>query len=616
MGRSPSAKKRPSRRHRLLHRGEAIVASSGLALAAILLFGLAGGAWWSMRTQQASLEAARQDQVRATTRGLADSLSGLLGAGELSAARIVVMEAGRIHHLDSCRLVLADGKVIAAADPTMINARELPEQWPTLPADAGEERVSGTSMALSVPLKVGSRGSALLEVNANYAQPLSSLWRAQAGVGVVGAVALAALLLVYRRMRRRLRAMGAIRESLSALAEGQTSLGVLRVSSALGAEAEAWNQLLESQESLRQQVLSDKAKGSAGDRRRGSSDLASACDAMWQGLVMVDDEARIKYANGAAAIYLGVKREQAMGQRFDSLVEDSSLRERVRAVASGESKHRETIEVRREGESGPSVLRFSVRPVRKDDSAAAVVLIEDVTQQRVADESRNAFVAQATHELRTPLTNIRLYVEEAVDAGDEDPALRAKCLNVINLESRRLERIVADMLSVSEIEAGSFSLRSGDVRTDQLFDDLKADYEAQAQEKQIGLDFDLPPKLPVIQADRDKLMLALHNLIGNAMKYTPSGGQVRVSMTADEGGIAVSVTDTGIGISEDDAEHIFDKFYRAKDQRVNTITGTGLGLSLARDVVRLHGGDILLESELNKGSTFTMSIPTVTREAA
>jgi len=612
----PDTRQKRMHRSRVLQRGEGLVASSGLALAAILLFGLAGASWWSMRTQRGALELERRSQGRAVGDGLAASLGGLLSAGELSAARRLVMDAARIHDLDRCELELSDGSVVASATPTSFDVRVVPESFPTLPVDVAGEEISEDSIEIRVPVYATGRGEALLTVGASYAQPLSSLWRAQAGVGVVGALALAALLIVYRRMRRRLRAMGAIRESLEAMASGQKDAGVLRVSPRLGDVASAWNDLLDQLDALRQQGLADKARGSGSGGRRGSSDLASACDAMWQGLVMVDDRTRVRYMNGAAAVYLGVRRDETDQKPFDDLVEDDSLRERVRAVASGETRHRETIEVRREGESGPSVLRFSVRPVRREDSASAVVLIEDVTQQRIADESRNAFVAQATHELRTPLTNIRLYVEEAIDAGDTDTAIRAKCLNVINLESRRLERIVADMLSVSEIEAGSLSLRPDDVRLDALFDDLRMDYEAQASEKDIALSFELPPKLPVIQADRDKLLLALHNLIGNALKYTPAGGKVTVAVEDEGGPLSVSVTDTGIGISEDDAEHVFDKFYRAKDKRIDTVTGTGLGLALAREVVRLHGGDIEVESELNKGSTFTLRLPPEVGRAA
>jgi signal transduction histidine kinase len=197
-----------------------------------------------------------------------------------------------------------------------------------------------------------------------------------------------------------------------------------------------------------------------------------------------------------------------------------------------------------------------------------------------------------------------------VDEGEADPQLRAQALNVINSEARRLERIVADMLSVAEIEAGSLSIRPGDVRTDALFEDLTNDYAAQAAEKTIELGFDLPPKMPVIHGDRDRLGQALHNLVGNALKYTPPGGKVTVRVEAPEqGGLIVHVIDTGIGIDPDECERIFDRFYRANDRRIAHVTGSGLGLALAREIVRLHGGDIEVESKLDQGSTFTITLP-------
>src|SRR5438874_13283331 len=140
-----------------------------------------------------------------------------------------------------------------------------------------------------------------------------------------------------------------------------------------------------------------------------------------------------------------------------------------------------------------------------------MLIVEDITQQRVADEARNTFIAQATHELRTPLTNIRLYVETAIEEGDNNPAGRAKALNVINQEARRLENIVGEMLSVSEIEAGSFKLNRAEVRLDALFAAFTMDFEAQAQDKGINMKINLPPKLPAIHADRAKLTLTLHN---------------------------------------------------------------------------------------------------------
>ena len=225
-------------------------------------------------------------------------------------------------------------------------------------------------------------------------------------------------------------------------------------------------------------------------------------------------------------------------------------------------------------------------------------------------------MAQATHELRTPLTNIGLYVERAIDLAEEDIADRAECLNVINDEVLRLNRLVGEVLSVSEIEAGSLSIRRDDVKLDQLVEDLRESFTRQAEKKEITLAFDLPPKLPTLQGDRDKIALALHNLLGNAVKYTPAGGEVTVTAAEVQGSIELSVADTGIGIGPDDLPRVFDKFYRAKDERLATIDGSGLGLALAREVIRLHHGDITVKSTLNEGSTFTLTLPVEAHTAA
>jgi signal transduction histidine kinase len=323
----------------------------------------------------------------------------------------------------------------------------------------------------------------------------------------------------------------------------------------------------------------------------------------------------VKHINGAAASFLRTKRDIAIGTDVRTLIEQRDVLESLESIVTGGVRRKVTLEVQREGEQGTGVLRFSIRPVRREDSAAAMISIDDITQQKVAEESRNAFVAHATHELRTPLTNIRLYLETAMEEGENDPAVRGKALNVINQEARRLERIVGEMLSVSEIEAGSLRIKRDDVRLDVLFDDLRTEYQPQAQDKSITLVFNLPPKLPVINGDRDKILVAMHNLVGNALKYTPIGGSVTIDVQTDAKQLAFAVRDSGIGISADDAERIFERFYRAKDPRVEKITGTGLGLTLAREVVRLHGGEITVDSELNKGSTFTITLP-VAAEAA
>jgi PAS domain S-box-containing protein len=434
-------------------------------------------------------------------------------------------------------------------------------------------------------------------------------WGAEAGVAGIGAAALLALLAIYRRMRSRLGALGAIREALVMASHPSASAPALTIAEHLGPEAKAWNEIVADLEKLRKQGVSEKVREALGQQRDGKNDLEGACDALSQGLLLVDEQNRIRYANGAAAAFLRARREDLLGSDASKHVQIPSVIEAIKNVAAGAGRRRSVQDVERQDDSRGGVLRFSVRPVRRDDSAAVMLTIEDITQQKVAEEARNSFVAQATHELRTPLTNIRLYVETAIEEGENDAATRAKCLNVINGEARRLERIVGEMLSVAEIEAGSFKMKRDDVRLDAIFAELEADYRQQAEEKKIGLKFKLPPKLPVLQGDRDKLMLALHNLVANALKYTPDGGQVTVNVETADGQLMVAVADSGIGIAPDDQQKIFERFYRADDPRVAKITGTGLGLTLAREVARLHGGDVAVESELNRGSTFTLTVP-------
>lgn len=599
----------------MLLRGESTVASIGIALAVILLCAVGASAWWAIRTLREDAQHAEADRIRAVVAMLADSAESMMNAGELSAVRRLVADAAREHGLDQCTIMLPDGGVIAASDfskhPSGKLVMSLPDRWSAgLNPPADQTAVTQTTLTIDRPLTITGHGLAALHVQAPIEVSVSRFWGAQAGLGVIGAGSMLALLLVYRHSRARLRAVGAIREALLAIGAGEGASSALAISADLGAEASAWNQILDQSDKLRHDKVAERARESLGDRRRGKSDLDEACDVMTQGIVLVDEKMRCKYANGAAAVFLHADRDQLHGADVRQFVKTENVKTLLDDWASGRVRQRTTIEAERgDAHFGEGVLRVSIRPVRREDTGSAMLVLEDITQQRVAEEARHAFVAHATHELRTPLTNIRLYVETALDDGENDAVLRAKCLNVINSESRRLERIVNDLLSTAEIESGSFSIQRDDVHLDALFAELQADYEAQAAEKHLDVTFNLPPKLPVIQADRDMITLALHNLISNALKYTPEGGKVQINVDPGEHSLTVDVIDTGIGISDQDQERLFEKFYRAQDKRITDITGSGLGLALAREVVRLHGGDITVQSAIDHGSTFSMTIP-------
>jgi len=550
---------------------------------------------------------------------LAQNAESILTAESPRTLRTVLSEAALRYELTNCRVTLGDGTVVADGSPHAgPAAADLAATLPSIPEslrDHGERVEAGAYTGVTV-IGIGARGEAVLEVSGPVGAPLARAADLQTGAALVGGIAICGLFLSWRSLDRRFRSLTALRGLvLRAAATPDARAEALRLGvRGAGAIASAWNTLMTERDELRERACLKEAIEALGGGGRSESGGHSAVDALWLGVMLLDREGKVHYANGAAAAMLSVRREEVGGASFTTLFPEADLQATISEVVSGRSRNRASAEIERVGagsgaEAERSVFRVSVKGLRKEDSAVALVMIEDVTQQRAADEARNAFVAQATHELRTPLTNMRLYIETLVEDTGEDPAVRAKCLNVIGGESRRLERIVGDMLSVSEIEAGSLKIHEDDVRLDAVFADLKADFSAQAEDREMTFVLGLPPKLPVIKGDRDKLMLTLHNLVGNAIKYTPPGGAVRVIVRLEAGAVHVDVTDNGIGIRPEECEKVFERFYRAKDKRIGSITGSGLGLALARQIARLHGGDISVRSELDKGSTFTLTLP-------
>ncbi len=603
----PALQARTSRPTALGSRRSVLLVLAAL-LAAPLLSVVAFGLW-GMSLAKATLMEQRRDALAALSETLAPTAGVLIEHDEVTRLRTLVAATAREHDLARCAVILSDGRVLADSDPNRITVQQPPATW----QDAAAPRAPGTDdpelLTHSTRFDVPEHGTASLLVAAHLVPSAPQAWPAMGLLGAISLVAAVGLLAIHRWAISILRPLGAIQGALRARARGETSLAALGISPRWGPEAAAWNAFLADQEALNLRLLDHRHAETSGALRTGDSMIERACDTLNQGLIVVDSLLKVRYANGAAAVLLQTKKPQMPGRALADLVKDEPVLSLAKSVADKAGRRRGSVEVDRHVKDERSVLRFSATRASQDGGFICV-LIEDLTQQRVADKARDAFVTHATHELRTPLTNILLYIETLQEDGQNDPAVRGKCINVINQETRRLERMVNDMLSVSEIEAGSLKLMTDDVRLDAVFEELRADYEHAAAEKKITLTFDLPPKLPVIRGDRDKLLMALHNLVGNAIKYTPAGGSVAIKIEASESNLVVRVSDTGIGIAPEDAARIFEKFYRAKDRRIAKIPGTGLGLTLAREVIRLHGGDITVESQMDRGSTFTLSLPT------
>ncbi|MBL4699391.1 MAG: PAS domain-containing protein [Phycisphaerales bacterium] len=601
---------------RFFVRGESLVATTGAAFIAILAFAIGGVVWISARTIDDSIYAQTDEKIREISTLIASQSELRLSDHDLPGLRRLMLDAVASGLVEECEISVPSLGVLASSISNQSVLSEIPETW-LAPAVADhsinimhddQRHLSSVHESLEFDGKSGLVLSLVMDQSAQVVGS-GSIRASSLGIMSVGMVL---VLFVYRRFRNRLGALAGIGDALKAVAEGERRMECLLVGENLGLQAKAWNTLLFEHEELEQKKVDQEIVQASSGGLVESIGLPAACNTLTQGVLLLDSDLRVVYANGAACVFLRVAKDEFIDQALDTAPESEQIINAVHKVLKNDGSTREVIELGdvKTIESQGAILRVVITRVESDDVRRAMVFIDDVTQQRLADESQNAFIAQATHELRTPLTTIRLYTEEAIESGPEDQEIREKALNVINSESRRLERIVGDMLCVAEIEAGSLSIHQDSLRTEQLFQELEEDYQAQAKDKSIEMVFDLPPKFPTIQADRDRLGQALHNLVGNAIKYTPSGGKIQVHVSfADNNAMKFEVIDTGIGIDESQHERIFDRFCRADDRRIAKVTGSGLGLALARQIARLHGGDVHVESEIDKGSIFTLTIP-------
>ena len=256
-------------------------------------------------------------------------------------------------------------------------------------------------------------------------------------------------------------------------------------------------------------------------------------------------------------------------------------------------------------------LRRTERLARAEAETAQRLLTEQNERLREADRLKDEFVALISHDLRTPLTSITGYVELALDEDVNDEV--RGFLQIAARNADRLLVLVNDLLFVAHLQAGELSLEPDEVELAEVVRDAVTALEPRAAAKRITLTCVLDA-VPTVQADRGRVQQVLDNLVSNALKFTPEGGAVQVSLTEEDGTVHVDVADSGIGIGADDQERLFQRFFRAESAVERQLPGTGLGLYISRVIAEAHQGSLSVHSELGRGSTFRFELP-VTRTA-
>lgn len=377
--------------------------------------------------------------------------------------------------------------------------------------------------------------------------------------------------------------------------------------------ASGWNQLLGK---VQQQEVWN------GVERRLSETLNAQHLKRWEaifqqladGVVLCDDhgtivESNCAFANMVAAVDSKHLVGKSLIDAIRPIVKDTDSVQSLANMIEGPAHQVSEVQMSDRVEDG--VWRISMRRTNLEclGQGATVWTIRDITQSRLAEHAREQFVATATHELRTPLANIRAYAETLSTATDIQVEQQLDFFNIINNEATRLSRFVDELLNVSQMEAGAITVQKHEIYLDRLLVELVDQQRPLATEKRQTLDLLVPPKVPRVKGDKDKLAGAISNLIGNAIKYTPDAGSIKVRVENDPSRIYIHVEDNGFGISKEDLAKLGSKFYRSGDERVQNVSGNGLGLAFAQEVARLHSGRLNVRSEINVGSCFTIEIP-------
>lgn len=358
----------------------------------------------------------------------------------------------------------------------------------------------------------------------------------------------------------------------------------------------------------------------SGERNRSSAILRS----MVEGVAVIDAQERIVFSNRAFSDILNLDAAAIEGRPVIEVVRNSDLLGLIRRALNGEEGlqtdiamgivQQRTFSITATPVQAleSSVAGYSVAPTAPEKPSGAVVVLHDVTELRRLERVRQDFVANVSHEFKTPLTAIQGFAETLLAGAMEDSRTNRRFLEIIRDHAMRLARLTNDLLKLARIEAGKLEVEFFPVQLMEVIERSAETTLLKASRKQIALEVEVPPEMPMVRGDASLLREVLQNLVDNAIQYTPEGGSIHVSVVAGVREAVVCVADTGIGIPLADQERIFERFYRVDAARSREAGGTGLGLSITKHIVEAHGGRLWVESEVGHGSRFFFSVPLAT----
>jgi two-component system phosphate regulon sensor histidine kinase PhoR len=364
--------------------------------------------------------------------------------------------------------------------------------------------------------------------------------------------------------------------------------------------------------------MSLKIRDNINELRSEKEKFDSILRCMVDGLVVIDSKGKVLLINEQARTMFAVTDEQIRDGSFVEISRSPVMHGILKEVLAFDFS-RDTYSKRISLEDG-RWFRVNAVSLRNgtERRSGSILVLHDITEIQRLETVRSDFVANVSHELRTPLTAIRGYVETLLHNPPSDPEDSRQFLAIIARHSERLSRLTEDLLILSDLESGTRKLTFKPVEAGQLVQRVLEVFWDRAAKKNVVLSYSLPSDLPVILGDYDRLQQLFINLVDNAVKYSPSGGSVTITGrhvdSEANGEVEIAVTDTGAGISEKDLPRLTERFYRVDKARSRELGGTGLGLAIVKHIVQAHGGELKIESALNKGTTVRVFLPAVVAE--
>ncbi|WDM03096.1 HAMP domain-containing protein [Alicyclobacillus cycloheptanicus] len=332
--------------------------------------------------------------------------------------------------------------------------------------------------------------------------------------------------------------------------------------------------------------------------------LSGILSSLEDGVIATDLEGNITLANPPAVRRLTSLNFEETGIAELNKLPDSMSKLLDMAIERGDSIVRETS-----WQGRHMIIRMT--PLYDGSKIRAIVsVLRDITEERRLDRLRKDFIANVSHELRTPLSMLQGYTEALLDEFGDDPEQRRELTEIILDETLRMRRLVNGLLDLAQLESGQFQMNFSESDVIALVKRVARKFQTLAVERGIGLRVDVPTDPVVVNGDPDRLEQVFTNLVDNAIRHTQEGGCVRLAVSCSSRHANIRVADTGSGIPEEDLPYIWERFYKADKARTRGASGgIGLGLAITKHIVVEHGGDIIVESKMGQGTTFTVALP-------